>query len=212
MTSTIKKFFEFVNEKIVPDKQGAIIVLLGPPGSGKGTLAKSLVKEYGFQHISTGDLIRNSEDSELKKIISDGKMIPDSVMRRMVVKALNGLDLEKGIIFDGYPRNVDQLKPLNRMLGKRGLGLNHAIFLDLPKEKSIERIKGRAEKEGRSDDAKESVIEKRFSEYEEKTLPLVDLFSKSRQLIKIDASEGKESVLSKVVDELGLSKPESKQE
>jgi len=139
MTSTIKRFCDFINERVIPDKQGEILVLLGPPGSGKGTLSKKLADEYGFQHISTGDLIRKSDDEELKKTIAGGNMISDSDIRKMVVKELNTLDLEKGIIFDGYPRNIKQAKALNRMLGKRGVGLNHAVFLDLPEDIAKER-------------------------------------------------------------------------
>ena len=154
MNSPIKRFCDFVNERILPDKQGEILILLGPPGSGKGTLSKKLVSDYGFQHISTGDLIRNSDDEELKKTIAGGNMISDSDIRRMVVRALNKLDLEKGIIFDGYPRNIKQSKALNRMLGKRGIGLSHAVFLDLPEDIAKERLIKRAEEEGREDDAK----------------------------------------------------------
>ena len=206
MNSPIKRFCDFVNERILPDKQGEILILLGPPGSGKGTLSKKLVSDYGFQHISTGDLIRNSDDEELKKTIADGNMISDSDIRRMVVKALNKLDLEKGIIFDGYPRNIKQSKALNRMLGKRGIGLSHAVFLDLPEDIAKERLTKRAEEEGREDDAKIESIQKRFDEYNEKTIPLVDSFRKTRQLVSIDAKKGRDSVLNQVVKSLGLEK------
>lgn len=207
MTSTIKRFCDFINERVIPDKQGEILVLLGPPGSGKGTLSKKLVDEYGFQHISTGDLIRKSDDEELKKTIADGNMISDSDIRKMVVKELNTLDLEKGIIFDGYPRNLKQAKALNRMLGKRGVGLNHAVFLDLPEDIAKERLVKRAEEEGREDDASMDSIDKRFSEYTEKTIPLIDSFRKSRKLITIDAEKGRTGVLEQVVESLGLKKP-----
>ncbi len=207
MTSTIKRFCDFINERVIPDKQGEILVLLGPPGSGKGTLSKKLVDEYGFQHISTGDLIRKSDDKELKKTIAGGNMISDSDIRKMVVKELNTLDLEKGIIFDGYPRNIKQAKALNRMLGKRGVGLNHAVFLDLPEDIAKERLVKRAEEEGREDDASMDSIEKRFSEYTEKTIPLIDSFRKSRKLITIDAEKGRTGVLEQVVESLGLKKP-----
>ena len=206
MNSPIKRFCDFVNERILPDKQGEILILLGPPGSGKGTLSKKLVSDYGFQHISTGDLIRNSDDEELKKTIAGGNMISDSDIRRMVVRALNKLDLEKGIIFDGYPRNIKQSKALNRMLGKRGIGLSHAVFLDLPEDIAKERLIKRAEEEGREDDAKIESIQKRFDEYNEKTIPLVDSFRKSRQLVSIDAKKGRDSVLNQVVKSLGLEK------
>ena len=207
MTSTIKRFCDFINERVIPDKQGEILVLLGPPGSGKGTLSKKLVDEYGFQHISTGDLIRKSDDVELKKTIAGGNMISDSDIRKMVVKELNTLDLEKGIIFDGYPRNIKQAKALNRMLGKRGVGLNHAVFLDLPEDIAKERLVKRAEEEGREDDASMDSIDKRFSEYTEKTIPLIDSFRKSRKLITIDAEKGRTGVLEQVVESLGLKKP-----
>src|SRR6056300_1176558 len=98
----VKNFESFVNkgdinEREIPDKQGEILVILGPPGSGKGTISKRLVDKNDFTHISTGDLIRNSEDEELKKIVKKGDFIPDRVMVRMLRKALGKADLEKGI-------------------------------------------------------------------------------------------------------------------
>lgn len=206
MNSNIKRFCDFMNERELPDKQGKIIVLLGPPGSGKGTLAKSLIKDYDFQHISTGDLIRNSDDKELKKIIAKGNMIPDDKMLEMLEDKVKDLDLEKNIAFDGFPRNIEQSKMLDKMLGKLGLGLNHAVFLDLPREEAISRLKKRAKEEGRADDASFETINKRFDEYLEKTLPLIELYTKNRKVKKVDASEGKDAVLSNVVDSLDLKK------
>jgi len=208
MNSSIKRFSDFINERELPDKQGKIIVLLGPPGSGKGTLAKGLIKDYDFQHISTGDLIRNSEDKDLQKIIANGKMIPDDKMLEILKEKVKELDLEKNIAFDGFPRNIEQSKMLDKMLGKLGLGLNYAIFLDLPREEAIDRLKKRAKEEGRKDDASFETINKRFDEYLEKTLPLVELYTKNRKVKKIGSSEGKDVVLSNVVDALGLKKSE----
>ena len=206
MNSTIKKFSDFIEERVLPDKQGEIVVLVGPPGSGKGTLAKSLVEEYEFQHISTGDLIRNSEDEELKKIISKGEMVPDDKMIEILESKINKLDLEKNIVLDGYPRNLEQAKQLDKMLGKMGVGLSHAIFINIGREEAIKRIQKRSETENRSDDSDFDVINKRFDEYLEKTFPLVDLYKKSRKLIEVDGSTGKEEVLNSVVKSLGLKK------
>jgi adenylate kinase len=206
MNSTIKKFSDFIEERVLPDKQGEIVVLVGPPGSGKGTLAKSLVEEYEFQHISTGDLIRNSEDEELKKIISKGEMVPDDKMIEILEAKINELDLEKNIVLDGYPRNLEQAKQLDKMLGKMGVGLSHAIFINIGREEAIKRIQKRSETENRSDDSDFDVINKRFDEYLEKTFPLVDLYKKSRKLIEVDGSTGKEKVLNSVVKSLGLKK------
>jgi adenylate kinase len=205
MEKRIKNFVDFtLNEKELPDNQGKILVILGAPGSGKGTLSKELKKKYGFEHISTGDLIRNSDDPEVKKIIDEGNFLPDDMMIKMIRKELKKTDLSSNIILDGFPRTIKQAKRLDSMLGKMGLGLNHALFLDLPDETAKERIAKRAKVEDRKDDAKEEVVEKRFKEYHEKTFPLLDFYTKSRKLITIKASKGRDEVLKQVRRKLGL--------
>jgi len=203
----IKRLSEFeITERELPDSQGEIMIVLGAPGSGKGTLSKELKKDYGFSHISTGDLIRNSDDPELKKIIEGGDFVPDDMMAKMLRKELRGLDLSKGIILDGFPRTIKQAKRLDSMLGKMGLGLNHAVYLEISDDVAKDRIRDRAKKEDRKDDSSEEVINKRFDEYKEKTLPLVDFYEKSRKLVRINAEGGKDDVLQKVVERLKLEK------
>ena len=208
----IKKFDEFLNERELPDSQGDILVMLGSPGSGKGTLSKQLKEKFGINHISTGDLIRKSDDPELKKLVGSGKFISDEMMLKMLRKELKKLDLDKGIIFDGYPRTINQARKLDSVLGKLGLGLNHAIFMDLPEEKANDRIRDRAKKENRKDDADDDVIDKRFDEYKEKTFPLVDFYKKSRKLVKIDADLGMEGVLKAIVKKLDLKEVKKKKD
>ncbi len=202
----VKYFEQFLNERELPDNQGEVLVILGAPGSGKGTLAKVLQSDYGIHHISTGDLIRNSDDEELKKIIAGGNLIPDSMMVKMLVAELKKIDASEGVIFDGFPRTIKQAKKLDSILGKMGLGLNHAIFLDLDEETAKKRIKDRAKKENRKDDSSDEIIDNRFKEYHDKTFPLVDFYKRSRKLLKIGAEGGKDKVLSKVVEKLGLKK------
>jgi adenylate kinase len=202
----IKYFEQFLNERELPDSQGEVLVILGAPGSGKGTLAKVLKDDYGINHISTGDLIRKSDDGELKKIIASGDLVPDSMIVKILVSELEKMDPSEGVIFDGFPRTIKQAKKLDSILGKMGLGLNHAIFLDLDEKIAKERIKERAKKEDRKDDSSDEVIENRFNEYHDKTFPLVDFYKRSRKLLKIDAEGGKDKVLSKVVEKLGLTK------
>ncbi len=204
----IKNFEEFaITERELPDSQGEIMVILGAPGSGKGTLSKELVDKYGFVHISTGDLIRKSDDPDLKKIIAGGNFVPDEMIVKLLRSALRKVDPESNLILDGFPRTIKQARKLDSILGKRGLGLNHALFLDIDEETAKERIRERAEKEDREDDKSEETIEKRFKEYEEKTLPLVEFYEKSRKLIKINANRGKERVLRQTVKSLGLKRP-----
>jgi len=190
----IKYFEQFLNERELPDSQGEVLVILGAPGSGKGTLAKVLKDDYGINHISTGDLIRKSDDDELKKIIASGDLVPDSMIVKILVSELEKMDPSEGVIFDGFPRTIKQAKKLDSILGKMGLGLNHAIFLDLDEKIAKERIKERAKKEDRKDDSSDEVIENRFNEYHDKTFPLVDFYKRSRKLLKIDAEGGKDSV------------------
>jgi adenylate kinase len=210
MNSPIKRFCDFINERTLPDAQGEIIALIGPPGSGKGTLAKSLVKNYDFQHVSTGDLIRESEDEDLKKIIDAGEMIPDEKMAEILSEKISEFNLEKNIVIDGFPRNIEQSKILDSILGKLGVGLSHAIFIDITREEAIKRLTNRAKIEGRKDDANFDTINKRFDEYLTKTHPLVDLYKRSRKLIKVDGESGKDQVLEKVVESLGIEKSSEK--
>jgi adenylate kinase len=204
----VKSYEYFINEREIPDKQGEIIIIMGPPGSGKGTVSKKLASKNGFTHISTGELIRNSKDEDLKKIIAKGDYIPDRIMARMLRRELGKADLESGVVIDGFPRTIKQTKMLDSILGKLGVGLNHCIYLDLSRKKSRERILNRAEKEGREDDKNPDVINKRFDEYENKTKPLLDKYRKSRKLVKINASPGSEEVYKQVIDKIGI-KPTS---
>ena len=103
----IKTFEDFaLNEKQLPDNQGKILVILGAPGSGKGTLSKELKKDYNFTHLSTGDLIRNSEDEDIKKIIDAGNLLPDNMMIKILRRELKKVDPSSNVILDGFPRTI----------------------------------------------------------------------------------------------------------
>jgi adenylate kinase len=208
--STVKKFDEFVHlfERELPDYQGKILVIMGPPGSGKGTFSKRLSDKEGYNHISTGDLIRKSKDPELKAKIAQGEFIDDKTMLAMLRKEVKKMDPGKGIIFDGFPRTVKQAGMLDSMLGKMGLGLSHTIYLDLDEKTATERILSRAEKENRADDKDPEIVKKRFRTYEEKTAPLIELYQKSRKLKKFDSGVGIDRLYKKIVNQLDLKKSE----
>jgi adenylate kinase len=202
----IKNFDDFkLFEKELPDSQGKILVILGAPGSGKGTLSKMLKEKYKFEHISTGELIRKSDDPEIKKIVGTGKFLSDDLMVKMLRKEMKKIDIANtNVILDGFPRTIKQAKRLDSMLGKMGLGLNHAIFLDLPDDVAKERIKKRAKIEGREDDSSDEVVDKRFEEYHDKTFPLLDFYSKSRKLITLKADKGKDDLLKQIRKKLQI--------
>ncbi len=207
----VKNFTDFVGEiieKELPDYQGKILVIMGPPGSGKGTFSKRLSDKEGYNHISTGDLIRKSKDPELKAKIAEGEFIDDKTMLAMLRKEVKKMDPGKGIIFDGFPRTVKQAGMLDSMLGKMGLGLSHTIYLDLDEKIATERIISRAEKENRADDKDPEIVKKRFRTYEEKTAPLIELYQKSRKLKKFDSGVGIDRLYKKIVNQLDLKKSE----
>lgn len=207
----IKDFSSFVNERViqVPDKQGKIIVLLGPPGAGKGTLAEKLVKRNDFQHISTGEMIRNSDDKDLKDLIAQGKFVPDKIMIKLLKDKLSSMDFEKGLILDGFPRTLDQARKLDSILGKMGVGLSNAVYLNISSDTAKERLAKRSEEQDREDDKDPEIIKQRFKEYREKTIPIIDFYRSSRKLKDIKSGVPAEEVYSRVVKSLGL-KPNKK--
>lgn len=158
------------------------LVVFGAPGSGKGTQSARLIDEYGLYHISTGELLRDhiARDTELGRIadsfISKGQLIPDQLMIDILSQTLDeNPETANGVIFDGFPRTIDQAKALKVMLAKRDAKVNAVIGLEVPDEELIERLLKRGLESGRSDDNLET-IGKRLKVYNEQTAPLRDYY------------------------------------
>ena len=159
------------------------IVIFGAPGSGKGTQSEFLIKEYGLSHISTGDVLREqiAKQTELGKVaesyISNGKLIPDELMIDILDKVLDSMQDSKGVIFDGFPRTINQAEALDKLLAKRGSSLDIVIGLEVDEDELIKRLINRGKTSGRSDDNLET-IQKRLDVYHSQTNPLREHYIK----------------------------------
>lgn len=159
------------------------IVIFGAPGSGKGTQSDLLVKKYGFNHISTGDVLRAEikGETELGKTaqqyISEGKLIPDALMIDILAKVYDSMLPCEGVIFDGFPRTIPQAEALKQMLAERNTEVSCMLELDVPDEMLTERLVLRGKTSGRADDNEET-IRKRLEVYHSQTSPLAEWYEK----------------------------------
>lgn len=168
------------------------VVIFGAPGSGKGTQSDNLISFYNLYHISTGDVLRDNikRGTELGKIantfISDGKLIPDDLMISILDKVLddNAEAAAAGVIFDGFPRTIEQAKSLKTMLAKRGAKVDVVLGLEVPDEELIDRLIKRGKDSGRSDDNLET-IKKRLDVYHSQTSPLKEFYQAEGLYAKI---------------------------
>ena len=172
------------------------IVLLGPPGSGKGTQADRLHATLGFALLATGDLLRAArrDDTELGRragaYMDRGDLVPDEVIDAMIRDALADLDGEP-VLLDGYPRTVPQAGALEEALGERGRQLTAAVLIDVPDDLVAERIMGRGQ--GRSDDEPETVRD-RLQVYHRQTEPLVSFYEDRGLLRRVDGAQDPDAV------------------
>ncbi|MDR0431717.1 MAG: adenylate kinase [Bifidobacteriaceae bacterium] len=179
------------------------LVLLGPPGSGKGTQAVGLAEALGVPAISTGAIFRDNlaRETELGKTagqyMSAGQLVPDEVTNAMVADRLSQPDVAAGFILDGYPRNLEQVAELDAMLAERGLELDLAIELTLDHGLVIERLLRRAEIEGRADDT-EPVIRERLAVYRQSTEPISGAYAARSKLASVDGDGSIEDVAARL--------------
>lgn len=174
------------------------IVIMGPPGAGKGTQAK-LFKDEGWTHLSTGDLFRQHLrlGTDLGRIarsyMDKGDYVPDDVTVRMVRDFIRERPLDERLMFDGFPRTVAQAIELDRLLEDRGRRIGRALLLEVPRPELERRMLARAHQEGRTDDTPE-VIRRRFDVYEEQTRPVLDHYERRGLLQRIPATGGVDEV------------------
>ena len=168
------------------------IILLWPPGAGKGTQARTLCEAFGFVQLSTGDMLREAkkDQSELGKkvanIMARGELVTDDVVIGLIEKKLTNEENNKGFIFDGFPRTVNQAIALDKMLKEKSLSIDNLISLEVDDNELISRIKKRALVSGRVDDQSEEKINNRIKVYKEETIPVLNHYKKLNKYIPIN--------------------------
>lgn len=185
------------------------IILLGPPGAGKGTQAKKLEEKYGLKQLSTGDMLRAeiAAGSELgkkaKEVIDQGQLVSDDIIIGMIENRVEEPDCANGVIFDGFPRTVAQAEALNAMLESKGQSLKAVIHLEVDPDALVDRLNNRiaemkaAGKEIRSDDTSETLRE-RINVFREQTAPIIPYFEAKGMLSAVDGMGSIEDVESDI--------------
>jgi adenylate kinase len=183
------------------------LILMGPPGAGKGTQAKVVAEHFGVPAISTGDIFRFnvSEGTELgvkaKQYMDSGEYVPDEITNLMVRNRIDEADAEPGFLLDGYPRTLSQVEELDGMIKHTGHELDAVVVLTVDEEELVQRLLQRAETDGRSDDT-EDVIRRRQEVYAEQTEPLIEVYRDRHILIEVDGMGEVDDVTKRVFDAL----------
>ena len=179
------------------------IILFGPPGAGKGTQAKYLLKKINGFQISTGEMLRDEikKNSEIgKKIINDmndGKFVSDTIVNELIETFISDPKKRDKLIFDGYPRSINQAKNLDLLLTKSHQKINFIFFLNVDKDTIVKRIEKRKILENRSDDEKAITI-KRYDTYMKTTKPVLDFYNKNSNFYEIDGTLKIEEITAKI--------------
>jgi adenylate kinase len=183
------------------------LLLVGPPGAGKGTQAAILAETYGVPAISTGDIFRNNVANEtplglqVKAIVEAGEYVPDSLTNDIVADRLREPDARSGFLLDGYPRTPDQVDELDRILAAENAALDVVVLLVADADVVVARLLKRATEQGRLDDT-EDIIRHRMDVYVEQTSPIIDGYDKRDLVVRVDALGAVDEVTARIVDAL----------
>ena len=183
------------------------LLLIGPPGSGKGTQAVHLAEAFDVPAVSTGDIFRFNVKNETelgreaKSYMDAGKYVPDSLTNAIVRDRLEEADAAGGFLLDGYPRNAGQVKELDRLLNADGTELDVVVQITADTDELVARLLKRAAEQGRTDDT-EDVIKHRIELYTSETAPVIDLYAARGLVVKVDGLGGVDEVTKRILDAL----------
>jgi len=166
------------------------VILLGPPGSGKGTQGALLSERAGLPRISTGDLLREAVaagtrlGAQAQGYMDRGLLVPDEIILGLIADVLSSPEAAGGVLMDGFPRTVPQAEAVDRLLGERDEQIDHVLLIEVPEHELERRLLGRARLQGRCDDTPETIHE-RLRVYEEQTAPLIEYYRRRGVLVAI---------------------------
>ena len=182
------------------------LILFGKPGSGKGTQASLIKNKYNLVHISTGDVFRKNMSNKTdlgmlaKGYMENGELVPDEVTVNMLKEELEYHLPCEGFIFDGFPRTSYQAEKLDALLAKYSLNIHLTIALDVDNETLIKRLLNRGKSSGRADDQSEDKINKRLQEYDKKTKPLIEFYTKQNKYKSINGIGEMDDITARIVN------------
>lgn len=185
------------------------VLLVGPPGSGKGTQGERLARCLGIEHIAAGDLLRAEVQAasplgeQVQDYLRRGELVPDELVIDLLMPRVLEAAHSGGYLLDGFPRSVGQAREARRLAERNGFSADGVIYLDAPRDELVNRILARAEVEGRSDDTPE-VIRHRLGVFDEATAPLIDYYRERGLLRVVDASRSADEVTVAILAELGV--------
>ena len=180
------------------------LLLIGPPGAGKGTQAAKLAETFNIPAISTGDIFRENVKNETelgkqaKAFMDRGEYVPDSLTNALVRDRLTWDDAINGFLLDGYPRTADQVNELDSILNDKGESLNAVVLITADTDEVVRRLLNRAHEQGRADDT-EDVIRRRLEVYAEQTAPLIEVYSHRNLVVEVDGLGAVEEVTERIV-------------
>ena len=185
------------------------LIIMGPPGAGKGTQAKFIADHFGIPAVSTGDIFRANVSQgtdlgvEAQRYMDKGEYVPDAVTNLMVRRRIDAPDAAPGFLLDGYPRTLAQVQELDGMIAFTGHRLDAVLVLTVDSEEIVQRLLQRSEVEGRADDT-EDVIRRRQELYTEQTAPLIEVYRERGLLLEIDGMGEVDDVTARIFSALDV--------